>query len=177
MTKELTITVGIPASGKSTYLASLAKEREEDGWTTVIISRDAIRFSMIQPGEDYFKRENAVFAEFVRQINEAMELGIDWVYVDATHINEASRRKLLKKLRPDPHTSLAFLEFNCPVEVALERNTKKREGLAKVPDEAIINMEHNKTSPENDSYPEDNYGFSHIFYHKIKMFTDQKENE
>ena len=166
MTRQLTVMIGIPASGKSSWLNRITQEREEDGWTTAVISRDAVRFSMLKDGQDYFANEKAVFNEFVRQINEAMELGIDFVYVDATHINEASRKKLLTKLKPDPVTSLSFVEIQCPVEVALARNAK-REGLARVPDSAIINMEKSRTDPFYDNHPDDKYGFCHIFYTKL----------
>lgn len=166
MTRELTMVIGISGSGKSTYLNNIVQQQEEDGWTTVIISRDAIRFSMLKDGQDYFANEKAVFNEFIRQINEAMALGIDWVYVDATHLNEASRKKVLSRLKPDPSTMLNFTEIQCPVEVALERNAT-RKGLTRVPDNVILNMEKNKTDPMNDTHPNNKYGFGDIFYTKI----------
>lgn len=137
-----------------------------EGQTSVIISRDAIRFSMLKDGQDYFANENAVFKEFIRQINEAMELGIDEVFVDATHVSEASRKKVLNKLLPDPRTNLRFIEIECPVDVALDRNAK-REGLARVPNSAIINMEKSRTDPKKDIHPDNKYGFKDIYYTKI----------
>lgn len=139
---------------------------EQDGLTAVSISRDAVRFSMLKNGQDYFANEKAVFNEFVHQINEAMELGIDEVFVDATHINEASRKKVLNRLLPDPHTNLQFIEIECPLEVALARNAK-REGLARVPDSAIMNMERLRTDPMKDAHPDNKYGFKDIYYTKI----------
>lgn len=139
MTREVKLLVGIPGSGKSYWAKKEAQALEADGFHTAIISRDAIRFSMLKPGEDYFAHENEVFDEFIRQINEALEIGIDYVFVDATHISPPSRNKTLSRLRPDPRTNLCFEEFHTPVSICIRRNAG-REGLAKVPNSAIKNM-------------------------------------
>ena len=94
MTKEVKIMVGIPGSGKSTFAKQEAQFLEMDGFHVAIISRNEVRKSFVGDGE-YFSRENEVFEEFIRQINECLELGIDYVFVDATHISQQSRAKLL----------------------------------------------------------------------------------
>lgn len=162
MTKELKVLVGIPGSGKSYWANKETKHLEEDGYTTAIISRDAVRFSMVKEEEDYFSREKEVFAEFIRQINEAMELGIDYVFVDATHISPASRRKLLTRLRHDKNTRLSFQVFETPVEVCIARNAK-REGRARVPDSAIHNMLEGFEKPSRHEFEKANYfGFKSV---------------
>lgn len=161
MTKEVKVLVGIPGSGKSYWASNEAKSLEEDGYTTVIISRDAVRFSMVKEGEDYFSREKEVFTEFIRQINEAMELGIDYVFVDATHISPASRRKLLTRLKPDKNTRLSFQEFKTPLEVCIARNAK-REGRARVPDSVIHNMSNHFVNVTTDDIPDGCWGFKCI---------------
>ena len=56
--KNLWIMVGCPASGKSTYLANKALSN------SVIVSRDAIRFNLLRPGDDYFSKEKEVFEKY-----------------------------------------------------------------------------------------------------------------
>lgn len=171
MTREVKLMVGIPASGKSTFIQQEVNRIESEGRTTCVVSRDYVRQSLLQPGESYFARETEVFNEFVRQVNEAMEIGFDVVFVDATHVTPASRKKILSKLLPDPRTSLTFVELECPVYIALARN-EKREGFAKIPASAIINMAERKTNPAFDNYPDDNYGFKDIYIHTIYVGSD-----
>jgi predicted kinase len=123
---------GIPASGKSTWVQKEI-ERTHGKW----ISRDNVRFSMVKENEDYFSKENAVFKEFIRQINEALTI-YDDVYVDATHINEKSRNKTLDKLNLEG-VDTNVVNFKISLKTCLERNSK-REGRLRVPDSAVRNM-------------------------------------
>lgn len=95
-----------------------------------------------------------------------MKIGVDYVFVDATHISESSRKKVLKRLHPDHSTDLKFIELECPLQVALIRNAT-RSGLKKVPENDIVNMSKFKTSPTNDIYPKHKYGFNNIYLQKI----------
>lgn len=130
--------VGIPASSKSTH-ANLIKDL--CGYThdsCEIISRDAIRKELIGEGE-YFSKEKQVFNTFIKKINEAIDNKIDTIVIDATHINKASRHKVLSRLKNYEDYNLIVEVFLIDLEKALERNSK-REGFARVPDSAIINM-------------------------------------
>lgn len=164
MTYEFVLLSGIPGSGKSTWAEIKAKEIEDRHETVAIISRDNIRFSMLKDGEDYFSHENDVFNEYVRQLNEAMELGINYVIADATHLTEGSINKLLRRLIPDSRTSLEIVFFDCPLDIALERNSK-REGLKRVPEKEIVRM---KKSFHPERIVIDSYEFSGISYSLIK---------
>jgi len=134
---------GIPGSGKSTWIQNHKTYFNEH---QAIISRDDIRFSLVKEGDAYFSKENEVFNEFIRQIKTSLNENVDTI-VDATHINQGSRAKLLRHLA----SSLGEVEINAivikvPLEVALERNTH-REGLRIVPETAIENMYRQFTEP------------------------------
>lgn len=148
-------------SGKSTWCKQEAERLEEEQYTTCIVSRDFVRQSILTDRDDYFDKETEVFNEFVRQINEAMELGIDTVFADATHLSSASRAKLLNRLAPDPHTFLVFEVFDTPLDVALSRNAQ-RKGYARVPDSAIKNMKNKFSIPTENEFPKDKWGFLNI---------------
>ena len=53
--RELFIICGVPGSGKSTFLRNYVKEP-----SSVVISRDAIRFSLLKEDSDYFEYEPIV---------------------------------------------------------------------------------------------------------------------
>lgn len=161
MTTELKVMVGIPGSGKSTWVKQEVERIEEEHRTTCVVSRDFVRQSILTDRDSYFDKEVEVFDEFVRQINEAMELGIDVVFADATHISPASRAKLLGRLIADSHTKLTFEVIDVPVETALERNAQ-RTGVARIPDSAIKKMKKGFSIPTEKEFPKTNWGFSNI---------------
>lgn len=168
MTTELKVMVGVPGSGKSTWVKQEVARLEDDHYTTCVVSRDYVRQSLLKENDGYFDREVEVFNEFVRQINEAMELGINIVFADATHISPASRAKLLGRLRPDPKTALTFEVIDVALDIALNRNAQ-REGFAQVPDSAIKNMMKNFSIPAAKEFPKTKWGFSKI---EVKVHGD-----
>jgi len=141
MTRELRILCGAPGSGKSTWAKEEAARLDADCWSTAIISRDKIRFRLLDenPTDDYFAYENQVFKEFVDEINECLRLGIDYIFVDATHVSCDSRARVLRRLKIDPATSIRFDVFNPPLEVILYRNSL-RKGRECVPVKAVKSM-------------------------------------
>lgn len=161
MTTELKVMVGVPGSGKSTWIEQEVAQLEDDHRTTCVVSRDFVRKSLLSDHDGYFDKEVEVFNEFVRQINEAMELGIDVVFADATHISPASRAKLLSRLAADPRTKLTFEVIDVPLDVAIKRNAQ-RSGFARVPDSAIKNMKRGFSIPAEKEFPKTKWGFSDI---------------
>ena len=141
MTRELRILCGAPGSGKSTWAKEEARRLDADCWSTAIISRDKIRFRLLDenPTDDYFAYEKQVFKEFVDEINECLYLGIDYIFADATHISYNSRAKLLRQLKIDPDITIRFDVFDLPLEVVLYRNSL-REGRECVPVNAVKSM-------------------------------------
>lgn len=138
---NLILMMGVPGSGKST-LAKKLFSKEQD----IYISRDEIRYSIVPPEAPYFSKEKEVFSEFVRQV----QAGIDnkekrFVIADATHLNPASRLKLLDRLNRDLiDTHIVFLRV--PLKVAIERNAK-RTGREYVPESTIRNMYNSIAAP------------------------------
>lgn len=162
MTTELHIMVGIPAAGKSTFIKQEEREKVRDGLTVGVISRDEVRQGLLTTDDEYFDREKEVFEEFVRQINESMEVGIDVVYVDATHINPKSRAKLLRRLKPDARSQLIIDYFPVTLALAKERNGK-RTGFSHVPDSAIADMYRNSIPPTQEEFRKQAYyGFNGV---------------
>ena len=142
---NLYLMVGAPGSGKSTYARKFS---EEHGSGIKIISRDVIRFSMVKDGSPYFSKEKAVFKEFIREINEGLDEGD--VIADATHINEVSRMKVIKRI------DMSKCKLSCIVlltdePIAIKRN-HLREGRARVPDSVISENYARFTHPKTDKF-------------------------
>lgn len=134
--KKVYLLCGCPGSGKSFYTRTQSF-LHSDG--TIVISRDKIRFSLVDEKEGYFSKEKEVFKAFIKEINMAISsLVIDRIYIDATHITETSRNKVLDKLNLE-NVDLYAVNFLTPVERCINRNDL-REGRANVPREAIYRM-------------------------------------
>ena len=164
MTKRIFLLCGIPGSGKSYWSEEQAEALGDDAR---VISRDKIRFSLLQEGDEYFKRENAVFAQFVKNINDCIREGIPYIFIDATHISKASRAKILSRLKISGPISLSVEIFNTSLKTCLERNSN-RTGLARVPVGVIKSMAKEFTEPTDEEYKEfEKYGFTkiEIFHH------------
>lgn len=142
---NLYILCGVPGCGKSTWVKNRMKENgsimNHQKW--VYVSRDEVRFSMINEEDDYFSKEKQVFEEFVNRICRG--LGDTWVQnviADATHLNEISRDKLInaiRRKRPNLPLHITMVYFDIPLEVCKFRNAK-REGRARVPDDVMAKM-------------------------------------
>lgn len=122
---------GVPGSGKTTWCKNHAPVE------ATYVSRDEVRFSMLQPNDEYFSRENEVFDEFVRRINAGLAIGD--VYADATHLNRGSRAKLLNRIDRSNLSNAIAIVIEADLETCLERNAFRR-GRAFVPEESIESM-------------------------------------
>lgn len=142
--KTLILMMGIPGSGKSTYLAKANKIKHRK-----IISRDQIRFSMIETG-DYFSKEKEVFNEYINQIQLALkDPNINVIYADATQLTEKGRYKVLDNLNLE-NVNVKVYWKNTPLKLALARNAQ-REGQEYVPESAIIKMYNSIQDPRKDT--------------------------
>ena len=160
--KTLWIMVGIPGSGK-TWCAK-NKLMRGPGWGYV--SRDEIRFNLVSKNEDYFSKEKEVFKTFANTICSMLNTeGIFNVIADATHLNEASRQKLLKAI---PYNcNIIFVVVKCNFTTALQRN-ENRDGRACIPRSALNRMSYQLQDPSTDIHKND--------YDGILYFNNDKEN-
>lgn len=148
--KNLYLMVGVPGSGKSTYL-----ERTTNPDRDYVISRDAVRFMLISDEDEYFAKENEVFKTFIRYIQESIDNPAtpQNIYCDATHITERSRNKVLDALDLKNVETITCLVFRPSLEETLRRNDQ-RTGRARVPHGVIKRMYYQFEDPKNDTkYP------------------------
>ncbi len=137
-TPELIMLVGIPACGKST----LSKEYLEKGYR--ILSSDELR---LQIAEDYgwspYDKEiagelNGMVFERVRKLTYQMLKEGKSVVLDATNLGRKKRKNFVSHIRRVNCNKKCIL-FITPKDICIERNSK-REGIAKVPDDAMKKM-------------------------------------
>ena len=131
----LYIMCGPSGCGKSTWAIKFQSEHPSISY----VSRDQIRFNLLKNEDEYFAREKEVFREFSLLIARNLSCGND-VIADATHLNEASRRKLTQALdRYEIDYKIIYVAFNVNADLCAQRN-QNREGRANVPENVIRNM-------------------------------------
>jgi predicted kinase len=137
--KKVWILSGIPGSGKTTW----AKEQIAK-YGGIHCSRDEIRFSLLKDGEDYFAHEDEVIRLWKEKANQAiLSPDVDNVYIDATHLTEKTRAKVIDSL-PTAEYEIITVFFHVPLEVCLERNSQRDR---KVPYNVIERMYKNFDIP------------------------------
>lgn len=148
-TKTVWILSGAPGSGKSTWVF---ENLEPD---SAIISRDRIRFSLLGKEDEYFSLEHEVWRRYVNQAQEALcDERVKNVYLDATHLNENARNKILIALDTAfvPDFDIIVVYFDVCYAVCCKRNNR-REGRARVPESAIWSMLNSFRTPTfNEKY-------------------------
>lgn len=130
---KLAITVGLPGSGKSTYLARLGVNA---------ISSDEIRRLIADDPHD--QTMNARIFSVIRYlIRQRIAAGRPVTYVDATHLT-AWERKPYVILAQRYGCTLEVLFFDVPVEICIARN-QVRDRV--VPEAAIRKMDRQMIPP------------------------------
>ena len=138
---KLYLMAGAPGSGKTYWAIHHLTENDK------YISRDEIRFSMLEDKDDYFARENEVFDEFIKQINNSLMI-YDNVFADATHLNFASRNKTISRIYvPVDEINVVFLDTS--LNTCIKRNVQ-RTGRKFVPETVIKNMYRSIKFPEKE---------------------------
>lgn len=143
MKPTLIVMMGPAGSGKS-FLTEEIKKSHED---TVIVSRDKIRFALLQPEDDYFAVEPAVIRQYYYNINFALQ-NHAYVIADATHISKKVRKQFFRNVKTDG-VRVVGIWVEVPLGVAIKQNAQ-RTGRARVPEEVIKQMYKNKFTPQED---------------------------
>lgn len=136
---DLYLMCGIPGSGKSTFLKNFIKKD-----TSVIISRDEIRFSLLKEGENYFSHEDEVVKIFWHKINEELAAGHD-VFVDQTSINPRSRKWLLEHVNGYDNVNIIWIDET--LETCIKNNENRKGTNRYVPIDTIISMKEKFVAP------------------------------
>jgi predicted kinase len=109
--KKIVVLVGLPGSGKSTYLERL-------GITP--LSSDAVRHLLVDDATDQTIHRQ-VFAVLRYLVRHRIALGRPLTFVDATHLTPRERRPYLK-MGQLYDCAVEALFFDVPLEVCKERN-------------------------------------------------------
>lgn len=152
---RLIIMSGVPGSGKSTW----AKKYADKHLGTVVVSRDAIRFSLVKEGEEYFSKEDLVVNTFLNSIVGELRFGHN-VIADATHLSWKARNVLIERIKEVEARVGKFCDeiwvvsVNPGLAISMMRNDK-RTGREFVPHFAITNMYKAQSDPKNDPFKYD----------------------
>ena len=126
MKKTLLLMVGPSGAGKSYWAAQFMKKHPD----ATLVSRDAIRFSMLKYA--------------------ALDQGeTGYVIADATHNNEKSRNLTLNKLKLD-NINVIPVVMHADLRTCLEHNNQ-RTGRARVPRKQIERFIRTHEAPEKDA--------------------------
>lgn len=146
--KKLYLMMGISGSGKSSW----ARDFQSKFSDTIVISRDAVRFSLVKENEAYFAKEKKVFKTFAHLACEAIKAEINNVILDATHLNFSSRQKILNAIKEplqEHGYKVIVMHIDTAPSVSITRD-KKRLGREQVGSE-VISKQVGSIEPVTDS--------------------------
>lgn len=149
---------GIPGSGKSTEARRMMATFSNKNFTVGYVSRDEVRFQMVSENNGYFSKEKEVFKKFVEKINKSIKEN-DITIIDATHISEASRNKILSRIENCNDVRLLVLYLTTPLDICMQQNNL-RTGRERVPHEAIERMAEQFETPTEKEFIK--FGFDSI---------------
>ncbi len=111
---KVILAVGLPGSGKSTYLASLGAHP---------VSSDAIRLQLADDETDQ-SIHSVVFATMRFLLRQRIKLERPVTYIDATNLTRRDRRPFIKIARAH-NCEIEALFFDVPLEICRARNLSR----------------------------------------------------
>jgi predicted kinase len=130
---RIVLLVGLPGSGKSTYLERLG---------AVGLSSDRIRQLLVDDATDQTIHDR-VFETLRYLLRQRLALGRPVTYIDATNLTPEERLPYIA-IGADYHCQVEALYFNVPIEVCRERNAARQRV---VPEEALVKMREKLVPP------------------------------
>ena len=128
------LAVGLPGSGKSTYLARLGAHA---------LSIDAVRELLADDPADQ-TIHSRVFSTIRYLLRHRIAIGRPVTYIDATNLSRKERRNWIKFAR-ESGCAIEALYFDTPLEVCLARNRMRER---RVPEDAIREMARKLAAPQ-----------------------------
>jgi predicted kinase len=126
---KLTITVGVSASGKTTWVESLT---DEELYNTVNLNRDDIRFNMIRPGgtwKTYNPNGNeAVAKRFQLRLAQLAVSFSARIIVSDTNLKSIDR-EFWRQFAKNNGYDFEIKEFPISLEEAIERDSKRKNSV------------------------------------------------
>jgi len=139
---KLILTVGLPGSGKSTWISKQSSEIEN----LVIVSRDDL-IMFYGKGDTYTEKWQTVDQKFIdRKLEESFSDAVRFaegnngtVFVDMTNLTAKSRRKWLNRVQGKPNWKTEIHVFQVSETVLFERLYWRGRKEGKFITESIVN--------------------------------------
>jgi dephospho-CoA kinase len=125
--KRVFLICGIPGSGKSTWV----KERIAK-YGGHHISRDEIRFALLNDTDEYFKQEDKEYYKYLRYIDEQKKI-LHKILEDMSGLSETAekhiekRNNLRKSLETEQDKETKLIQKQAPLEAELSAKKKQIE--------------------------------------------------
>lgn len=135
----LIVTVGIPGSGKTSWVKDYIEENKDKN--IEVISSDEIRKELLNDIKDQSKNKE-VFDVMKKRTKESLSNGYVTIY-EATNISSKRRRALLKEMKKYYSKSICLFKYKNLIDCIIDNGARNKQ----VPDEVIERMYKNIEIP------------------------------